>query len=190
MPISPAPIPSVSVNLLEHEEYEDSVINRLISWAVTYGRYIMIGTEIIVLLAFISRFSLDRKLTDLREEINQKQIILKANQQFEDDFKATQKKLTSIRKLLINQKLAGDTLFLVSSLLPTDVYLDEFHLVQNKVTIGAISGTTNGFSQFLATIGSRKEFTNVEITDIRKNTLVGVEFKITATLPIVADTKK
>ena len=32
----------------------------------------MIGTEVVVLLAFISRFSLDRKLTDLKEEISQK----------------------------------------------------------------------------------------------------------------------
>ncbi len=78
------PAQPVSVNLLDQPEFTSSSIARLINWTITYGRYIMIGTEVIVLVAFISRFSLDRKLTDLREEIAQKQIILEANADFSD----------------------------------------------------------------------------------------------------------
>lgn len=170
----------VSVNLLEHEDLDDSVVNRLISWAVTYGRYIMIGTEIIVLLAFISRFSLDRKLTDLREEISQKQIILRANLPFEQEFKTVQKKLETVKKLLNKQTQTGDTLFLIQTLLPPDVYLSEFQISQNNVSFSAIAGTTDSFSLFLNKITSQKELTNVELTDIRKNPLSGVEFHITA----------
>jgi len=180
MPISSAQ--SVSVNLLEHDDLDDSVITRLIGWAVTYGRYIMIGTEIIVLLAFISRFSLDRKLTDLREELNQKQIILKANLEFENEFKKTQKKLTMVRTLINTQTQSGDILFLLQGLLPPDVYLTEFQLAQNKLTFGAVAGTTDGFSRFLSNINSQKELTGVELTDIRKGTLRGIEFRVNATI--------
>ena len=70
--------PNSNINLLKNSS-DQSPLDRITDWALTYGRYIMIGTEIVVLLAFISRFSLDRKLTDLKEEIGQKQQILLAN---------------------------------------------------------------------------------------------------------------
>ena len=65
------PAKTVDVNLLEKDDFSESPIGRIVTWAITYGRYIMILTEIVVLLAFISRFSLDRKLTDLNEAIGQ-----------------------------------------------------------------------------------------------------------------------
>ncbi len=175
----PSSAQPISVNLLEHDDWDDSVVSRLISWAVTYGRYIMIGTEIVVLLAFISRFSLDRKLTDLREGISQKQIILKANQEFELEFKKTQKKLDTVRSFLNTQAQTGNTLFLLQSLLPTDVYLTEFQLNQNKLMFAAIAGTTQSFSQFLSLISAQKDFKDVELTDIRKSALKGIEFRMT-----------
>lgn len=178
----PSSAQPVSVNLLEHEDLDDSVVSRLITWAVTYGRYIMIGTEIVVLLAFISRFSLDRKLTDLREEISQKQIILKANQDFEQEFKQTQKKLDTVRSFLKNQTQTGDTLFQLQALLPLDVFLTEFQITQNKLTFSAVSGTTQSFSQFLSRLSVQKGFSDVQLADIRKSTLKGIEFRVTATI--------
>ena len=74
-----------NINLLGDSEMDHTPVGRIVNWAVTYGRYIMIGTEIVVLLAFISRFSLDRKLTDLKEEVGQKQEIIEANLPFEGE---------------------------------------------------------------------------------------------------------
>src|SRR3989344_3425468 len=69
----------IDINLIGEGDFSRTPIGRIVTWATTYGRYIMILTEIIVLLAFISRFSLDRKLTDLKEEITQKQAIIETN---------------------------------------------------------------------------------------------------------------
>ena len=66
------PADIVRINLLGSQDLEHTPWGRIVAWATTYGRYIMITTEIIVLLAFISRFSLDRKNTDLTEEVTQK----------------------------------------------------------------------------------------------------------------------
>ena len=77
------PADSIRINLLGQQDLEHTPWGRIVSWATTYGRYIMITTEIMVLLAFISRFSLDRKNTDLTEEVTQKQAILEANTSFE-----------------------------------------------------------------------------------------------------------
>src|SRR5690349_13458879 len=93
------PANTVSINLLGDSDTEHTPLGRIVNWAVTYGRYIMIGTEIVVLLAFISRFSLDRKLTDLKEEVAQKQEIIEANLPFEQDVRDLQDKLSKIKTL-------------------------------------------------------------------------------------------
>ena len=62
------PARKITINLLGERKVGETPVERLLLWITTYGRYIMIGTEIVVLLAFISRFSLDRKITDLREK--------------------------------------------------------------------------------------------------------------------------
>ncbi len=174
------PAKTPTINLLQRDDLENSPIGRITTWAVTYGRYIMIGTEIIVLLAFISRFSLDRKLTDLKEEIGQKQAILKANQDFEASFKQLQERLVNVNTLLNNQSKPVEMVSLFQTLLPPDVYLESLDYGPERILISATAGSTTGFSQFIANLQSTKQITQIEVGDIKKQPLVGIQFKITA----------
>src|SRR3972149_8149847 len=112
------PATDIKINLLGDSEMEHTPLGRIVAWAVTYGRYITIGTEIIVRLAFISRFSLDRKLTDLNDEIFQKQAIIEANSAFESDFRTLQDTITKIQTLLAVPSTALTALNTVQALLP------------------------------------------------------------------------
>ena len=78
----------------------------------------MITTEIVVLLAFISRFSLDRKNTDLTEELGQKQAIIEANLDFERDIKSLQAHLTTAKILLADQAKPIEVVNILESLIP------------------------------------------------------------------------
>jgi len=152
------PATSVSVNLLDQEELEHSPLGRIVTWAITYGRYIMIGTEVIVLLAFISRFSLDRKLTDINEEIAQKQAIIEANAPFEREIRALQDQLVKMKALLSDQAKIPEILSLMQSALPPDVYLGTLSVNNNKLSASAVAGTTAGFSQFLVNPGNEATY--------------------------------
>lgn len=174
------PAQSVSVNLLDQPEFKSSSIARLMNWAITYGRYIMIGTEVIVLIAFVSRFSLDRKLTDLREEIAQKQIILEANQQFEEEYKHLQETLSKIKVLVNNQDKPTALFYQISATLPIDVLMSSYHAENNKLNIHLLAGTTEGFSLFLKQIQNVPSVTDIEVTEIKKDKLRGTEFRIIA----------
>ena len=44
----------------------------------------------------------------------------------------------------------------------------------------ANSGSTTGFSQFIANLQSTKQITQIEVGDIKKQPLVGIQFKIIA----------
>lgn len=172
-----------SINLLGQEDLAHSPQGRIVNWALTYGRYIMIGTEIVVLLAFISRFSLDRKLTDLREEIDQKQAILTANVSLENEIRSLQTQLANIKTLLTDQAKPVEYLALVASLLPADVYVNSLEITKDKIIADATAATTDGFNQLLINLQTTKKFTNVEIGDVKKNPQTGLELKFTALLP-------
>lgn len=176
------PAKTISIDLLGQQDFSHSPYGRLLTWSVTYGRYIMIGTEIIVLLAFISRFSLDRKLTDLKEETMQKQLIVEANQGFEKDVRKLQEQLDKIKNLMKDQDRPLATLTLIQSLLPSDVYLESFELNKDKLTAKAVAGTTSGFSQLLAGLSAAKEISQIEIGEVKKNALTGIQFSFNATV--------
>lgn len=172
----------VSINLIGEEEMEHTPIGRIVTWAVTYGRYIMIGTEIVVLLAFISRFSLDRKLTDLNDEISQKQAIIEANADFEQQFRTVQNQLINIRKLVDAPTPMIDALNTLQTLLPVDVHFDSLDIASDKLSADAIAGTSGGFSTLIANLQSAKIFTNIDIGDIKRDPTNGIKFHFTASL--------
>lgn len=184
------PAKSNIVNLLGNDEWGRTPIGQTIAWAVTYGRYIMIGTEIIVLLAFVSRFSLDRKKTDLDEEITQKQAILQANAQLEKDIRAVHAQIATINALLPAQKATTTLLFYIQSMLPPDVYLQSLAVTKNKLTADAVAGTTLGFSQFLANMSAEKNLKDLAISEVRRTQLTGINFHLTATIASPTGVKK
>ncbi len=176
------PAKPVSINLLGEQDLEHTPWGRIVAWATTYGRYIMITTEIIVLLAFISRFSLDRKLTDLTEEVNQKQVIIKANADFEKQIKSLQANLATIKKVISTQAGPVDIISTLETLIPPDVYLTTIELSTTRLSVAAVAGSTQGFSQFLANLQVAKQLKNVMLGDINRSPTKGIEFQFTADL--------
>ncbi|MEK7532888.1 MAG: PilN domain-containing protein [Patescibacteria group bacterium] len=176
------PAKEIRINLLGTQDLGHTPWGRLVEWATTYGRYIMITTEIVVLLAFISRFSLDRKNTDLTEELGQKQAIIEANLDFERDIKSLQAHLTTAKILLADQAKPIEVVNILESLIPADVYLSSLDISRNRLSISAIAGTTSGFAQFLSNLQSIQQIQNVMLGDIRREPTTGIVFQLTADL--------
>jgi hypothetical protein len=182
------PAKNILINLLGDSEMDHTPLGRIVSWAVTYGRYIMIGTEIVVLLAFISRFSLDRKLTDLKEEITQKQDIVEANLPFENDVRLLQNKLASIKTLSSMPVNPLEILTLFQSLMPSGVYFQSLDLSKDVLSIQATAGSTYAFSQFIANLQATKSLTAIDIGDMKRDPILGIQFTFTTKIA-VAKTK-
>lgn len=183
MPANP-----VQINLLGGSDLEHTPVGRIISWATTYGRYIMIGTEIVVLLAFISRFSLDRKLTDLNDEITQKQAIITVNQNIESRINSVNSQIAKIKALYKDQDEPLRVLDAFQTLLPPDVYLVSIDVTAIDLKVGAVAGTTTGFSQMINLISSNRTFTGVELGQVTKS-ITGINFQINAKIAIPTPTR-
>lgn len=165
-----------TVNLLDHDDISDSPIGRIISWITTNGRYIMITTEIIVLLAFISRFSLDRKLTDLNEEIDQKKAILDINKPFEDNFRSIQNQLIQLKTIIQSQNHPVDVIKSLRLLLPPGTYITTLNLTSGTINVTAISNTIESFSQFINNLQSTTIITNIEVGSIKRDIQTGLQY--------------
>lgn len=176
----PAVLPQI--NLVGEQDLAHTPWGRLITWATTYGRYIMITTEIVVLLAFISRFSLDRKLTDLNEEISQKQDIITANLEFENDIRSLQDRIKGIKTRIGEQSATAEIITDIQRSLPPDVFFETLEVSSEKISGKTVAGTTGGFSQFLANITSNTKFSSIEVGEIKKHPLTGIQFQWTTTI--------
>jgi len=180
----------ISINLLGSQKQELSPIGRMVTWITTYGRYIMITTEMIVLIAFISRFSLDRQLTDLKDEISQKQDIITYNQNIEITFRQTQDALNKIKVLLDLQPKPINAIQSLHTLLPPGTYFQNLSINNGKITAQVTSLTVQSFSQFLLNVNATKTIKNVEIGTIDKATSLGIQYTMEADLAGYIKTKK
>lgn len=173
---------NIAINLLGSSQQELSPIGRMITWITTYGRYIMVTTEMIVLIAFVSRFSLDRQLTDLKDEISQKQEIITANQELETTFRRTQDSLNKIKILLNQQEKPTDAITLMHTLLPSGTYFQNLSISNGKITSQVTSLTVQSFSQFLLNLNATRALTNIDIGTVDKATTLGIQYTVNAQL--------
>lgn len=153
------------INLIPQDEFEVSTLGRILKWALSTFRVVVIVTELIVMSAFLSRFWLDAKNSDLNETINVSKSQISAFSAIESTFRTYQNKL-SIVKSLYSQKTLNRTITSVLNLIPTDITLITISVTGNTVQIKASSFSEMAISQFLVNLGASKEFGEVNLSQV------------------------
>jgi len=113
-------------------------------WALSIGRYIVVFTELIVILSFLSRFKLDRELTDLNEAIARQKAIILSYGTLEEDIRFTQAQLALVRQTQTGVNPIK-TINLLSRTMPTDVRLEKFSLTDTAFQISGTALSPQGF---------------------------------------------
>lgn len=161
-------MPAKNINLIPQKDFDQTPIGRILRWSLTYGRYIIVCTEIVVLLAFIYRFSLDRQITDLNEEIDQKSAIILANREFERQFRNLQKRTEFIGGLATNQPVVVELLRHLESITPQGVQFNSYGFSEGTLTIGATASTNTHLALFLNNLKSSEMLGSVNIVSLTK----------------------
>lgn len=147
---------SVSINLLPGKE--SAFGETFLNWVLSIGRYIIIGTEIIVLIAFLSRFKLDRDLIDLNDQIKEKQAILQTLKPVEDHVLQLQARLAEIKRIDALQGSGIAALPGVATLTPAGVTYKNIFVTKDKITISGKASQTTDISRFVALLKSSALF--------------------------------
>ncbi len=154
------------INLLIQEGFEHSQTGKVLAWLLSAGRAIVIITELIVITAFLSRFWLDRQLTDLIEGNSAKKTQVEASTNFEADFQNTQTRLAAV-KLIDNAKiLPREYIKEVTRLLPAEVVLSDISYNENKVSVTGLSLNEAGLAGFMKSLEESNKFSSVSLVNI------------------------
>ncbi len=154
------------INLLPQEEFDTSTFGRTLRWLLTTFRYIVIGTEMIVMIAFLSRFWLDAKSSELTNRINEQKGVITSYSTFEQKFRSTQNKLQTFAEFSKNSTKVSPVLDEISSKIPSDVTLTEISINTESVQISGQTTNESSLSVFINGLNSSDKLDSTTITSI------------------------
>ena len=158
-----------NVNLLPSEEFKTSVLGRVLKWALTTFRVTVIICEMIVMGAFLSRFWLDAKNSDLNEEIEVTKAQVEAYKQTEEELRLLQKRLLISSELYSQQKVSG-LVETISKYMPSDVTLASISITDNLIQIKSNAFSEQSIVQFVSNLESIDQFDDVNLGQVSSAT--------------------
>lgn len=161
-------IVSFDINLAPKDPFFATPLGKVLKWALSVGRYIVIFTEVIVIVSFVSRFTLDRQITDLNNSINQKVNVIGSFGELESNIRTTQRMIEDYKQVTQTTDIL-ETFPALTEVTPQGIILRQLTIRPNQV---AISGTT--FSQenlnvFINNLTLSNYFTDVDVSRIESD---------------------
>ena len=181
--------PVLSINLLGNPG--EPFLDKFVRWALSAGRTIVILTEVIALSAFIYRFTIDRRIVDLNDEIEQKQLIVGQYEEREAIFRNLQARLASAKKLEENTnttQLLNDIITLATGRLR----FNTLEITESQIKIDGTTSSTTQLNYFISQLRQQPKIERISLDKLDNRTSQGtIEVAITAYLevPKVANTK-
>lgn len=174
-------LPFSKINLVPKDEFERSFLGKALRWALTAGKSIVIVTEFVVILAFLSRFKFDRDLNDLNEVVLQKQAVVASFVETESRMKDIQARIDIIKRTDETTLGFGGTVDQLISSTPLDVSYDSIDVSRTSLNLKGVAGSEVGFSTLLNKIRADARWTQISLGDTDFNQRKGgVSFTISA----------
>jgi len=117
------------ISLLGRKSLGFLTLERFVYWLTTAGRAVLVVVELVVLLAFFSRFWLDSRNNDLDELIRQRQSILATMVRFENNFNQLRLRVNRADNYLRGEKQLVYPLSLLARSIPSGL------VVQNMTAL-------------------------------------------------------
>lgn len=167
------------VNLLPKTEFESSFSGKFLHWSIFYGRYLIILTEIVVILAFMMRFKVDADLSNLNDAIAGKANIIAANMKFETEYIGIQNRLNEAGKIIADTPV-WQILDQITTQVPESIKITTLTIGNRGFSLSA-TGDQSGFNTFVDRVLSQKNFKNLNLSNISYDSNSAVKFSLKAT---------
>jgi len=155
-----------NLNFLPEDELEKSPAGKFLKWLLGAGRYIVVFTELIVVLTFLARFKLDRELINLHEEISQKQAILASSSDLEKEIRLLQKQLAVIKEKESQSLASSSFLKELAGLTPLDLAFSELRLQPESAVLSGTSLSGAGLATLVQKLKANQHFQAVNLEKV------------------------
>jgi Tfp pilus assembly protein PilN len=172
MPSAPkGKVSGININLLLPQGSAQKLPVKFLKWLVSYGRFIAIVVEIIVVATFVVRFKLDADLASLKDQINHQVPFIEDKAQDEARIRQFQFKLATIKKTHAAAPDWKSVLENISQQMPSSTKLTTINLDKSSGStllfkVSGRSSTSNDLSVLLAGLKQAKSFRNITLTNI------------------------
>lgn len=154
-----------SINLVPKDPFFNTYLGKTLKWALSVGRYIVIFTEITVIVSFITRFSLDRQVTDLNNSIFQKSTIIESFGDLEQNVRETQAKIDHYQQIEQQENIT-EIFPVLSQITPRDVSLDQLTIKADSITLTGRSLSQQSFSLLITNMQLSPVFFDIDIRKV------------------------
>lgn len=171
----------LAINLVPQDPFLETPLGRFMQWAMGAGRYIIIFTEIIVILSFAARFILDRQVTDLNQKLEGLITAVEGEAELESQIRLVQSQTEAIKSYT-----GANNLLVVfeeiTNVLPEDVVLNRLSISRDNLSTEGTATTQEAFTQLINNMYLSQQFTNMRIGKIESlgTSSTGFSFTLTA----------
>lgn len=160
--------PTPEVNLLAGEDYENQIQGKFLRWALTWGKRVVVLTELVVILAFLSRFWLDTTVADLNDKIIQKKTIVSSSADSENRFRTIAARIDRATKVenAVSVLTVYDQMVM---LIPPSVVLSQVNVSSTVVSMAG-TGSEIVLAKLVKDFQNSKNFLNINLDKISKQT--------------------
>lgn len=161
-----------SINLLKKNQ--KSTIDKILDWALTIGRFVVILTEAIALSAFLYRFTLDRQLIDLHDQIEQKQTIIQLLKPNEDRYRNLQSRLQQAQTLGPQAEESVNIFENVTTIAPVGFTINKLTVTSRDIRIEASAQSVNALAEFVENLRAFDFINTVSLDKVQNKTSTAI----------------
>jgi hypothetical protein len=169
-----------SINLVKDKQIP--LFDKFTNWVLTVGRLIVIITEIVAVIAFIYRFSLDEKLVNLHSAIKQKQNIVSILRNDESKYRNLQDRIALAASFSEKGAKASQAITDIISLIPSQTIVNNLIINKDKATININTSSVLSLADFINSLKNYNGIKSISIDNIENKPSVGLSVSVTTTL--------
>lgn len=164
-------LPTPSINLAKNRG--EHLSDRIIAFALSIGRVLVILTEAIALGAFLFRFGLDRQLVDLHDRIKQEQSIVDLLKNNESTYRNLQDRL-ALEKTIDTNTTSDIALYQqIAAMIPSDMALTTLSFSNTSIRIEGSLSSLISLSSLVKKLQANSAVDRVSIDKIENKTTEG-----------------
>lgn len=173
---------SRKLNFLPKNSFGSSnQLSRILNWLLTVGRYSVILTELIVIIAFASRFKFDRDLNDLVEERERQLVILESYSSTEDNLKLRQAQIELGQSIILSQADSESFLQALEKSLAPNLKFEQIQIASDSANLIGQALTDLSVAQLTTVLIKSPDLESLSLDHFGNSQSGGLEFSLSAT---------
>lgn len=159
---------SIKINLLPKDPFFATVPGRILKWALSAGRYVVIATELVVIVSFATRFTLDRQVTDLNDSIASKESFINSYGELEQNFRTAQDKISSYQQIDQESNMVS-TFADIREIIPDGIVLDNLVINTDTIIVSGQALSQTAFNLLVNNVQLSDKFHEVSVDRVESN---------------------